>query len=210
MRHEIKFSSTKLVIGLILAIAALPLAAALLGSDRNKVQFAGVVILICGPIVALMCLRWLMSSKPAIAFDAQQLMVTSLWRRHELRWSDVAEIGVGTTSTYAAYGLVKTSSQNDLYIHVKNGRGGTRKIRVPLSFLSLPNGLAGLLDDLDQAGRGLLPAAAPTPSPAMRQPDPQSGNFDADAALARYLAKSAQATPSAALPRAGGFGRKGL
>jgi hypothetical protein len=208
MMHEIKFSSAKLAIGLVLSIVAVPLAVAMLGSDRGKVQFAAWVLLVLCPMFTLICIRWLLSSRPAIAFDAHKLMVTTLWRSHVMRWSDVVEIGTGNLSTYAAYGMVKTSSQNDLNIVVRKGTSRVKKIRVPLMFMSLPNGINGLLDDLERASQGAMPSTAPIAAP--RQPDPQSGNFDADAAFARYMAAQNQAAPSPAMPRPGGFGRKGL
>jgi hypothetical protein len=174
MAQEIRYNTLKLVLCIIVMAALMPLAAAMLDHGRAKAQFAGWALLVCAPVFMLLCIKWLASTKPPIAFDNQQLVVATNWRRHVMRWSDVVEIKLGSLTDYGFPGLAKANTQHDLYVTVRKGSTGAKRLRVPLAFLRLPNGVDGLLSDLDRASQGALPtASALTP----RRPDPNSGNF---------------------------------
>ncbi len=172
-----------------------------------------------GPPFALGSAKILLSDRVALRFDNRMIFIATMWRKRELLWSEVLELGTATVSTYALYGLVKTGSSTSLSIITKKSLFGSQKLEVSPSFLELGSGgFPTLVEQLERAKAGALLGVETAPTAKSvsqnRSRDalegaPRSDDFDPDAALARYMARRDQtADIPAHAPSRPAFGRK--
>ena len=153
-------------------------------------------MLICGSFMA---------KRPIVAWDPESLMVNVGFGHRRIRWADVDSVTVRRV-TQRIYFVLPVSSRMELTIIVRGALFGHKTIRVPVRHLALgPQGF-GPLDQAFNASR-----AAPTRSSGQAaipnyhaEPKPSDGSpFDADAAIARYLAnRSSEPEPIASRPPA--------
>jgi hypothetical protein len=193
--------------------------------------------LLCAAGAAKM-LSDVLSDTPALAFDAEGLRVRSTWGSvHSVSWREVQAIKVDVM-TLRYFGIIPIARHETLVVKCDGGLFGSRRLRLALKLVQLPPGGAGhLLALLDAAhvaavgqagvamagagehGWGLRSVSSPV-SAASRLPGDEGSGFDADAALARYLARKERAEPVAPAPSASApvplqpsrpvFGRKPL
>jgi hypothetical protein len=217
--QSIYYSTVRLVLSLVGGVAMIVFGLMMLGAGHGKVAFAGGLFVLLGPPLALGSLKILLSDRVALRFDNKRLAVATMWRKRELLWSDVASIGVSSVSTYAAYGLIKTGSSSSLEIATNGGLFGTKKLSLSKGLLKLdPAGLLGLVVQLERARAGapvtasVVPASAlarTTPSLDPLEGLPRDAGFDADVALARYMAqRDHKAEPASHVPARPAFGRR--
>ncbi len=208
--QTIRYSATKLTLAVVGGIAMAAFAPVLIDSPRGKIQFAGYIFLIIGPLLSLISLKTLLGERVALRFDHRTVEIATLWRRRTLNWSDVASVGVSTVSTYGAFGLVKTGSSDTIAIKTKPGMFGGKEYGVAKGFLALDSaGYVKLLGDLVDAFEGNArhaPAVPPEGAAApFRQPAEAPSLNGAPIAAASGI--QAERMPR---PAVGGFGRKGL
>lgn len=173
----------------------------------GELGFKSILLLLCAPIGAIgavLLLARAVGSREALRFDGVNLRVTGLLGAKEVRWSEVIGIELQRVTTHGLFGLVKTSQSDSIMIQVHGGLTGAKKLLVRASLLELgPEGSTGLLYDLDRARDGAAPAR-PSHDPVSDADDV----FDADAALARYMARRASEPEAAPVPVRPSFGRK--
>jgi hypothetical protein len=161
------------------------------------------------------------SETPALSFDGQVLRIRKPWSGvAEVPWRSVQHIGV-EVMTLRYWGLIPIAKHEFLVVRCDGGLlFGSRKLRLALKMVMLPPGgtseLMALLYRMHVAGVG-NPARSEDGqpfAPASAGSGDQEPGFDADAALARYLArKEAGAAPGpsptmSAAPARPVFGRK--
>jgi hypothetical protein len=138
--------------------------------------------------------------------------LNTLWRRVRLRWSEVGSIDVERVRFRFLSARTLVFLRND----------GSR-VRLPIGLSELSNaGVGRLLIKLDsarEAGRASAEGALSLSKRAAPPADGAEERFDADAAIARYLARKAAEPESAAPPEETvpvraplrpAFGRKGV
>lgn len=224
------------------AFAGLAMAAAALVAGWVWVSSPAATFLPAG--VALLCAAGAiktaldaMSDTPALAFDARGLALRKTWGQvAEVAWHDVQSIGV-EVFTLRYWGIIPISKTENLVVKCAGGLFGSRRLRLALRMIDLPAGGAGqllaLLNAAHVAAVGEATAAmagadrqhgwgAGSAGVAARRADAAAreegeGGFNADAALARYLARKEagagasprpEATASAAAPARPVFGRR--
>ncbi|NOU04293.1 MAG: hypothetical protein HOO94_11645 [Novosphingobium sp.] len=243
--RTVHYSSGKLLAGAIAAMIGIALGVICL-DGHGKVYGAALLLLALCPVLLFGMVKALMGDRNALSWDERWLEVTTLWRHRKFRWSEVSWVGTTVVTSRAFFGLIKTGQSESLTIKVGDGVFSARKYNLARTFLDLTEQqFRELVADLALARGGIVeaarpyrdsaaePVAAPAYALTPAQAD-DSGDFDPDTALARYLAKKqqaeatagpapAQAAPAPRLngrplggpvlagrPAAGGFGRKGL
>jgi hypothetical protein len=207
--RTIRFSTGKLVLGLLLGIA-LPFMGLfmLLGGPIGKI--IGLILIVGGPVVVIQSIKRLMGDGIALAFDRAGVTLDSGWSTKRFAWSDVEDIQL-TKMTMRMYGFIPVSSQHYIDFRVPGGLFGTKKVRLSVKLLDIKKDEMGpLYNDLllSKAGQQLnaaphmmpqpqpqfaapAPARAIAPTPASPETAPQS-DFDPDEVMARYMARRAQ------------------
>ena len=220
----VHYSTVKLVLMLIACVGMTWASFAMLQSERGKVQFAGAVFAVIGPAGFFAMLKALWGDRVALRYDARSIEITTLWRSRRFAWDEVESVGFTQVSSYAAYGLIKTGTSESLTIKVRGGMIGTRSFNLSKLLLDLTTAeYRALAEHLDLARMGTyVPSSASAAPVRDRLGQQDDAGFDADAALARYLARRPQPEPGAPLlngqplaapasaHRPSGFGRKGL
>jgi len=170
-----------------------------------------------------------MSSDPALKFDEQNLWVRKAFGGlQQIPWRDVHHIGLKVL-TIRYYGIIPIGRTEQIVITCNGGAFGAKRLRLSAGNIDLPPAgateLVHLLQKAHEAAIGLAGVAmagagsrgwgVDTTKPA---PESAGGTFDADAAIARYLAQkeagaSAQPVPPAAatqphIPQRPVFGRR--
>lgn len=153
----------------------------------------------------------------ALKEDGDALIVNGLWWRRRIPWRSFG--GVAIRGVRILWLPIPFFSFNHVIVRSESP-GLIGHAKFPLLLADVPQGrIAALSEQLDalalERGRGLPKESASTPP----------GDFDPDAAIARYLARKQDAEPEAATPAApvrsapiarpqapvrAGFGRKGL
>jgi hypothetical protein len=145
-----------------------------------------------------------MGTLEAIEFQGSALFVTGIWGRKRIAWSDLD-----------ALVLENTGGQQQLAFKTRSASlFGHTAARVPIGLTEIHNSRVGELMDVIAHQRDLACAGA------RNEPEeaPSADGFDADAAMARYLARKAAGDaqpvhadpPAPNLPPRPSFGRKGL
>jgi hypothetical protein len=145
-----------------------------------------------------------MGTLEAIEFQGSALFVTGIWGRKRIAWSNLDALVLENTGGQQQLAFRTRSA--DLFGHTA--------ARVPIGLTEIHSSRIGELMDVIARQRDLACAGARS------EPDapPEDDGFDADAAMARYLARKAaeDAGPARADPPAPhspprpSFGRKGL
>ena len=205
--HIVRYSATRLAFGLLAGLAMLLCSFAMIGAERGKTQFAGALFLIIGPLLAVGCMKMLMGNREALRFDASSVEITTMWRRQRFAWSQVEAVLLKTVNSYALYGLIKTGSSQSLNIKTAGGLFGTRSHTISKVFLEInDHDYAALPALMERLRRGHQPVQTAAPlntvghapvhqQAALHAPIADSGDFNPDAALARYMQRKA-ASPS--------------
>jgi hypothetical protein len=144
-----------------------------------------------------------LNSEPALRFDHERLWVRTIFGSHAFAWNQVYGIAL-QIKTVRRLGIIPVGRREILCITGEGGSLGARRLRLPAAAVELPAGgapaLVQSLRDAQLAATGGVAVAGPgqeSMSPADRE-SPQT-DFDADAAIARYLA-SKEAAQNEPLP----------
>jgi hypothetical protein len=146
-----------------------------------------------------------LNSEPALRFDNERLWVRTTFGSHAFAWNQVYGIALQII-TVRRLGIIPIGRREILCIACEGGSFGARRLRVPAAAIELPAGGApALVEILREAQR----AAVSVSGAAMAEPGQESmsaadrdrpqTDFDADAAIARYLA-SKEAAQDAPVP----------
>lgn len=148
----------------------------------------------------------------ALLFGSDGVTVTTLWKTAHIPWEQLGFMEI------RSYGNWLARSHQLVIHHARGGVLGSRKVRLELGATELRreeyqdwlNRLVSLKSRIMQGERPMF-AAAPTDAAARAAPlpQPESGGFDPDAALARYMARKASGD-TAVPPVRPVFGRKGI
>ena len=220
--RTIRFGTGKLVIGTLAGIV-LPAMGLPMLFGGGLLAVLGVVLIVAGPLASASSIKRLLGDGVALEYDAAGVRVATSWSSERLRWSQVRSVGRSQLVT-RMYGFIPVNRQNFIDFKVEGGVFGTRTIRLAASVLDVKKrDLDSLVGDLQAAHAGQVPAAAmePTASATARlergrdplEGAPRGDAFDADAALARYLAHRPAPRPEAPAATPGlrprpTFGRK--
>lgn len=162
-------------------------------------------------LAALKGLATAMNSEPAVKFDNERLWVRTTFGSHAVSWNQVYGIAL-QVMTVRYWGIIPISRRETLCISIEGGSFGARRLRIPAASIDLPvggaNALVQILRDAQlsavgaagvaMAGAGKSGWGVPA-KPRLEREEPAESGFDADAAIARYLA-SKQASESAPAP----------
>lgn len=177
----------------------------------------GLIMLIGGPLLSIWRIIRAFGDLKAIEYDDRQITLHPLGASRKLNWREVTAIEVQTL-TQRIYGFIPVSRQHSIRISHSGGVLGTARILIPFNVLAIDKtAVIARLADMERmrSGQGqALPRAAYQPPSDQAEPS----DFDADAVMARYLARReaeaeaiARAQVAAAPrmpPRVAGFGRK--
>lgn len=185
--HKINYRPGKLM----LSAAASLLIALWLGYGWSS---ADSILWVVGAAVfaylAFASIRTAIGDRPAIAYDARQVIINTVHRSTKHDWSQVADVGLERQTT-RYFGIIPGSKKDLLCVRI--GAGSSRTYRIDAALVELPvGGLEALHRDL----AAVRVAAVGVSKSAVAGDDPAPSSFDADAAIARYLAAK-QAEPVA-------------
>ena len=180
-------------------------------------MLVGVVLILGGPLMSIGRLARVFSDLRAVEYDDRQITLHPLGGSRKLNWREVTAIEVHTLTQYI-YGFIPVSRQHSIRISHTGGVLGTAKISIPFNVLADDKAtVVARLADMERMRSGLGQPLPRTARPAIDDEAPAS-DFDADAVMARYLARreaEAQAIARAEEaarpqmpPRVAGFGRK--
>ena len=213
---------TALVSGLFTALAG-----ALWLKDGDVIWMITTAVL---GLAALKSAQNAMSREPAVKFDCGRLWIRTFFGSHSVSWNQVYGIALQVI-TVRYWGVVPVSRREILCISIEGGSFGARRLRITTSSIELPPGgasaLVKILRDAQLAAIGAAGVAmagagkngwgVPSKS-AIERDEPTGGGFDADAAIARYLAskQASESAPTAAqmqppapvMPQRPVFGRR--
>jgi hypothetical protein len=207
-------------------------------SSRGKTQFAGLLFLIIGPLLAGGAAKALLGDRVALRISRDMLQISTLWRRRVVDWDEITGVGFKLVGSYGLFGLFKLFSSRQLEITVKGGLFGGKTLTLSRLFLDLKDDEYYALPETMMAVRdgelgdrpGAQPAAVAVRRAELPYPTPvHEASFDPDAALARYQARKAGGELEEWIPQGAmlngqpisqaggmpqtasrGFGRKGL
>lgn len=216
--QTIKFGTGKLALGALAGIM-LPIIGMPMLFGGVALKLAGLVFVIGGPLVSAASIKRLLGDGVALQYDALRVRVATSWSSESFRWTEVKGISRSQLVT-RMWGVIPVSRKNFIDFKVQGGAFGTRTIRLAVSALDLKkrdvDSLVGQLQLMQAAQAGsteTLASLQASVTPPDRDPiegAPRDEGFDADAALARYLANRPAPEPAAspATPRRPSFGRK--
>lgn len=174
-------------------------------------RFLGGFLAVCLPFLSVaLFLKW-RSDCVALRYDQQQLQISTLWRTTSVLWSDVRDISREKLTQSSGFGLFKQDIAHYLVITTATADGFEHSYRVQEELLDLPTGaVPGLMDELGGLWAARLEGARRSIAGAS-VPEPGMPSFDADAAVARYMAqRNTDAPVVPQTPARPAFGRKGL
>ena len=152
----------------------------------------GAILLCLGAFPALTAFY----PRPAIVADGAGMTVRTLFARRTVRWSEVLLITIEQRRMQSG-AILPLGKRRFLSIMIAGGAIGSKRMRLVGSWLVLPpQGLDRVRDDLLA-----LRAAAGQEQHPMEAPWVARTDFDADAAIARYL-ETKRSAPAAAEPPA--------
>lgn len=218
MMRTIKFGTGKLALGalmgIMLPIIGMPM---LFGGVALKV--IGIVFVVGGPLASAASIKRLLGDGVALQYDAMRVRVATSWSSETFRWTQVKGVSRSQLVT-RMWGFIPVNRQNFIDFTVEGGVLGTRTVRLAAAALDLKkrdlDSLVGQLQLMHAAQAGstetlasFQAAVAPPRGDPLEQA-PRDDGFDADAALARYLANRPAPEPAAspAPPARPNFGRK--
>lgn len=187
----------------------------------------GVILIVGGPLMSIGRLGRVFSDLKAIEYDERQIHLHPLGASRRLNWREVTGIEVHTLTQYL-YGFIPVNRQHSIRITHTGGVLGKAKITIPFNLLAMDKAtVIARLTDMEKlrGGDGFVGGAARVSKAALtramnapREDQEPASDFDADAVMARYLARreaevqaiaraEADAAPQMP-PRVAGFGRK--
>lgn len=218
MMRTIRFGTGKLALGalmgIMLPIIGMPM---LFGGVMLKV--VGLIFVVGGPLASAASIKRLLGDGVALQYDAIRVRVATSWSSETFRWTEVKGVSRSQLVT-RMWGFIPISRRNFIDFKVQGGVFGTRTIRLAAAGLDLRkrdlDSLVGQLQLMHAAQAGStetlasLQAAVTPPDRDPLEGEPRDDGFDADAALARYLANRPAPAPEAspAPPARPNFGRK--
>jgi hypothetical protein len=154
--------------------------------------------------LAVLGTRKAFSGRPALQYNDQELVIDKFFGPVNLKWRQVQRIMIEQI-TLRYMGIIPVSKQQFLVIRGDGGLFGSTNHRIAASAITLPPGgiaeLCAVLTMVHVAAVGhagvVMKGAgsngwgadsSPAPAPIQRE-DPEGAAFDADAAIARYLAQ---------------------
>ncbi len=187
----------------------------------------GVILILGGPLASIGRLGRVFSDLKAIEYDERQIHLHPLGASRRLNWREVTGIEVHTLTQYI-YGFIPVNRQHSIRITHSGGVLGKAKITIPFNLLAMDKAtVIARLTDMEKlrGGDGFVGGAARVSKEALaramnapREVEEPVSDFDADAVMARYLARrEAEAAAVARAeeaarpqmpPRVAGFGRK--
>lgn len=223
------YSRTKLVLsGAFLLVGAPVVGMFLLLGDPFDMLF-GLGLIVGGPLLSAGRLGRLFGDLKAIEYDDWNVALYPLGAAKKLRWRDVSAIDVRTKTRWF-YGLFPIGREHAIRFTYGRGVLGEGKTTISFGLLAADKtALIQRLTDMEKrrGGDGFVGGAARVSKKALeaalarpRVEYAPDDDFDADAAMARYLAQRALKPPAATKapvlsdppprmpPRVGGFGRK--
>lgn len=211
----IRFGTGKLAIGavagIVLSVIGVPM---LFGGAMWAI--VGIVLIVGGPLASASSIKRLLGDGVALEYDTAGVRVATTWSSERFKWAQVRGVGASQLVT-RMYGFIPVNRQHYIDFKVEGGTFGTRTVRLALAALDInKRDLDSLVNDLQLAHMGQAPviAAAELLPAKARGRDPLEGaprddGFDADAALARYLAnRPTEQPPTPPAPARPAFGRK--
>ncbi len=149
---------------------------------RAKFIFAGAILIIMGPILALKVCRIALSGGLILRYNAEKIHIPGLLGTRRLHWSDVKNVSIIEHRRYI-FGFIKVGSSQGLYVHPMRGW----KVYVPTPWAGLTQqemyGLASKFESLR------IKASEGTTSKPFTSNSAEPKNDYADAVVARYMAR---------------------
>jgi len=194
-------------------------------------MIVGVILIVGGPLASIGRLGRVFSDLKAIEYDERQIHLHPLGASRRLNWREVTGIEVHTLTQYI-YGFIPVNRQHSIRITHSGGVLGKAKITIPFNLLAMDKtaviarladmeklrGGDGFVGGAARVSKAALTQAMNAPREAPREVEEPVSDFDADAVMARYLARrEAEAAAVARAeeaarpqmpPRVAGFGRK--
>ncbi|MEO6214740.1 MAG: hypothetical protein ABIO86_01810 [Sphingomonas sp.] len=203
---EVRYSKKEMW-GLFIAMVPLVLISLWLGHlIKDPRLFSATTLIPVAAIFFIAAIRIIMSDGVAFRADRNALIISGVWRKRRLAWSDVADIDL-IKVTATSHGK-PDSGGGTIYLRFKITRrlAKEKEIRLNCGLFDLPLEEAA---DLVENIRKLKSAAAPGPA-GYYADTPRSDGFDPDAIMDRYMQSRDKAEPAAPAPAAKpSFGRKG-
>jgi len=216
--RTVKFGTGKLALGALSGIMLPIIGMPMLFGDM-VLKIIGLTFVIGGPLASAASIKRLLGDGVALQYDAMRVRVATSWSSESFRWTEVKGVSRSQLVT-RMWGFIPVSRKNFIDFKVQGGVLGTRTIRLAAAALDLKkrdlDSLVGQLQLMHAAQAGsteTLASLQAAVAPAHRDPledAPRDDDFDADAALARYLANRPASAPEAspAPPARPSFGRK--
>ena len=176
-------------------------------SDGDLIWMASATLL---GFAALKSLATAMNTEPALKFDHGHLWVRTTFGSHAVSWNQVLGLALQLI-TVRRWGIIPVGRREILCISIEGGSLGARRLRIEAASIELPAGGASALVQMlreaqlsamgpagvAMAGAGQNGWGLPSKS-KIEGEEPSGSGFDADAAIARYLAskKAAEEEPA--------------
>lgn len=193
--HKINYRPGKLM----LSAAASLLIALWLGygwsSDESIVWIVGAAVF---AYLAFASIRTAIGDRPAIAYDARRVIINTLHRSTKHDWHEIGDVALERQTT-RYFGIIPGSKKD--FLCVRMGGGSSRTYRINAALVELP---IGGVEALHRELAALRLAAVGAAGTAPASESAPAASFDADAAIARYLATK-QAEPAPVEPPAPAF-----
>ena len=188
--HKINYRPGKLL----LSTAASLLIALWLGygwsSDDSIVWIVGAAVF---AYLAFASVRTAIGDRPAIAYDGRQVIINTLHRSTKHDWHEIGNVALERQTT-RYFGVIPGSKKDFLCIRI--GGGSSRTYRINAALVELP---IGGVEALHRELAAIRLAAVGAAGSALASDGAAAPNFDADAAIVRYLAAK-QAEPARVAP----------
>lgn len=181
-------------------------------SLHGWMQFLGGFLAVTLPFVAIALTVRAMGDCVALRFDVHSVTIKTLFRTVEVDWKQVIDVRREKLRQSSMFGLIKQDIGHYLVIVARDGMF-ERNYQLDEKLLDWPrDAMSALAEELVAAANGVMQAAPSVQARPRRVDDPLAGSrpsegFDADAAMARYMA-TRTAAPSAPTPARASFGRK--
>ncbi|MBX9665043.1 hypothetical protein [Novosphingobium sp.] len=194
-------------------------------------MIVGVILIVGGPLASIGRLGRVFSDLKAIEYDERQIHLHPLGASRRLNWREVTGIEVHTLTQYI-YGFIPVNRQHSIRITHSGGVLGKAKITIPFNLLAMDKatviarladmeklrGGDGFVGGAARVSKAALTQAMNAPREAPREVEEPVSDFDADAVMARYMARreaeaaavtrAEEAARPQMPPRVAGFGRK--
>lgn len=175
----------------------------------------GVILIVGGPLMSIGRLARVFGDLRAVEYDERQITLYPIGAQRRLDWRQVASIEVETLTQYI-YGFIPVNRQHSIQIsHAADGRR-LSSINIPFNLLNADKAaIMARMTHMEMLRSRAGEAAAARAVPQGMVDEAEPSDFDADAVMARYLARRGEQQAKAdeparpqMPPRVAGFGRK--